>query len=408
MKDIRERFNIKNKNRKSETSTFSLWEVMVISIALVLFSSVLTGFLVNRVTERSILDDEQLKDIKDTYQQIIKAYYEDVDKEALADGAISGMMDYLDERYSTHMDLDESSSLEEKLEGNYQGVGIEITKREDKVLIVTVFSGSPAEKSGLKVGDYIIQVGDLVVDLDTTLEMVTSTITNQKEIDMKILRDDEELDVTVKIQKIEMPVVTGKIFKEDDKRIGYIYLKSFTANSYDQFKDELEELESEGIDSLIIDVRSNTGGYLTSVNDIASLFLKKGKVIYSLESKDDKTVTYDKTKTMREYPIVVLVDGATASASEILAAALKESYGALLVGKKTYGKGKVQETSKLSDDTLVKYTTAKWFTPSGDSIDGVGLVVGIDVSLTVEYLKDPSDENDAQLQKALEFLRNVE
>ena len=138
----------------------------------------------------------------------------------------------------------------------------------------------------------------------------------------------------------------------------------------------------------------------------SNIFLKKDKKIYSLESKDSKQVVVDTTKEHKTYPIVVLIDGATASASEILAAALKESYGAILVGTNSYGKGKVHQTNKLSDDTLIKYTTAKWFTPNGDSIDGVGLEPGIYVELDEKYFVYLTDEYDNQLQKALELLAN--
>ena len=137
------------------------------------------------------------------------------------------------------------------------------------------------------------------------------------------------------------------------------------------------------------------------------LFIKKGKVLYSLEEKSNKTIIYDESNEKRTYPIVVLIDNASASASEILASSLKESYGAVLVGVNTYGKGKVQQTSTLNDDSMVKYTTAKWYTPNGNSIDEIGIKPGVYVELTEKYANNPSDETDDQLQKAIDVVSKM-
>ena len=158
--------------------------------------------------------------------------------------------------------------------------------------------------------------------------------------------------------------------------------------------------------SLIIDLRSNTGGYLSAAEDIASLFLEKGKIIYSLKTKNDELVVKDKTASKTNYKIIVLIDNNTASASEILAASLKESYGATIVGKTSFGKGKVQQTMRLKDGSMAKYTSAKWFTPNGSSIDGKGIIPDFDVDLLVE--KDEGTKTvkvtDSQLNKAIELL----
>lgn len=407
MKDIRDRFNIK-KNKKNDTSMFTIWEVLAISVSLVVFASVLTGILVNRVTEKKILEDEHLSNIKETYQTIVKEYYKDVDKEKLADVAIDAMMEYLNENYSVHMTEEEAEALQDKLQSGYRGIGVEITKLDGKVIITRVFENTPAEAAGLKAGDIIIKVDDFVVKADTELDEVTSTIKEKSKTTITVTREDETLEFKLNIESVEITVATIKTFTNNDKNIGYLYLESFSDKSADQVENKLKELEKNNIDALIFDVRSNTGGYLNAAEEIASLFLKKGKVIYSLEDKEAKKEVLDTTKESRDYPIVVLIDGATASASEILAAALKESYGATLIGTQTYGKGKVQQTNKLSDDTIIKYTTAKWYTPNGDSIDGVGLTPGIKVLLDSSYVEDPSDENDTQLQKAIEFLTGLE
>ena len=165
-------------------------------------------------------------------------------------------------------------------------------------------------------------------------------------------------------------------------------------------------MESEGIDSLIIDVRYNTGGYLTSCTNIIELFLEKGKLMYTIKSKKDSIDYKDTTDTKREYPIVVLINGSSASASEILASSLKYSYGATIVGTKSYGKGKVQTTGTLEDGTMIKYTSARWFMPNGECLDEKGLEPDIKVELSEEYKNNPIEENDNQLNEALKILSN--
>lgn len=408
MKDIRKIFNIgkNDKSKKKEVSLFTLWEMIIITIAFAIFSSVITGYVVNLATKNNILKDKELQDITDTYNKIVNEYYEDVDKNKLATSAIDGMMNYLNENYSEYMDSEETNALQDKLKGDYDGIGVEIGKIKGSVIIVNVFEDSPAFVAGIKSGDIIINVDGTEIKEETTLEDVTSLIKGKKKVKIKVLRNKKEHEYTIDIKNVNIPVVTSKTFEKNDNKIGYLYLETFSLNASDQMAQKLSVLENEGIDSLIIDLRGNTGGYLNAATDIASMFIKKGKVIYGIESKDKKENVKDKTKEERNLPIVVLVDSASASASEILAAALKESYGAILVGTKTYGKGRVQQTSKLSDDSLIKYTTAKWYTPSGDSIDGVGLTPGITVELTEEYVKNPCDETDFQLQKGIEILAN--
>ena len=408
MKDIRKIFNIgkKEKSKMKEVSLFTLWEMIIITIAFAVFSSVITGYVVNLATKNDILKDKELQDITDTYNKIINEYYEDVDKGELATSAIDGMMNYLDENYSEYMNTEETNALEDKLKGDYDGIGVEIGKIDGSIVIVNVFENSPAQISGIKELDVIVSVDGNEIKEETTLDEVTAFIKGKKQVTIKVLREKKEYEYNIDIKNVNIPVVTSKSFEKNDKKIGYLYLETFSLNASDQMSEKLKKLESDGIDSLIIDLRGNTGGYLSAATDIASMFLKKDKIIYGIESKKSQEKVKDNTKEERNIPIVVLVDGASASASEILAAALKESYGAILVGTKTYGKGKVQQTSKLSDDSLIKYTTAKWYTPSGDSIDGVGLTPGITVELTEDYVKNPCDETDSQLQKAIEVLAN--
>lgn len=394
MNKIRKIFKIKNKN-----TTYTFKELLIVTIFVTLIISTITGFVVYKV-----ISSNELMKLESSYNKIKNEYYSDINKEELENAAIDGMMKYLNEKYSLFMDQEETSSLNNKLEGNYDGIGIEIGIINSKIMVLNVYDNTPASIAGLKINDELIKVEDLVIDESTSLKDVTNLIKNKKSVRLSIKRDNEVKEFNINIKKIEKPVVTKKIFEKNNKKVGYIYLSTFSENAGTQVKETLKKLDKENIDSLIFDVRSNTGGYLTSVTEILNLFLKKGHLMYSLEEKDKKKMYYDTTKEEYDKDVVVLIDRKTASASEILASSLKESYGATIVGTTSYGKGKVQNTYKLSKDTMLKYTTAKWYTPSGNSIDEVGITPGIYVTLGKEYVLNPCDENDTQLQKAVDLL----
>ena len=225
-----------------------------------------------------------------------------------------------------------------------------------------------------------------------------------KEIEIIVNREGKEKKFTLNLDEVDIESVTTEIYKRNGKKIGYIRFNIFASNTYGQFEKKLRELENKKIDNLIIDVRSNSGGYLSSVTDIVSLFLGKNKVIYQLDTRGVVEQIYSETKESRNYKIAVLIDKASASASEILAAAMQESYGATVIGTNSFGKGTVQTTYKLKSGSTVKYTIQKWLTPKGNWVNKVGVKPDIEVELTEEYLNNPSDENDNQLQKAIEEL----
>ena len=394
MNKIRKIFKIKNKN-----TTYTFKELLIVTIFVTLIVSTITGIVVYKV-----ISSNELIKLESSYNKIKNEYYSDINKEELENAAIDGMMKYLNEKYSLFMDQEETSSLNDKLEGNYDGIGIEIGIKDKKIMVLNVYENTPASVAGLKVNDELVKVEDLTINESTTLKDVTSLIKDKRSVKLSIKRDNEVKEFSIDIKKIDKPVVTEKIFERNNKKVGYIYLSTFSENAGTQVKEALKKLDEENIDSLIFDVRSNTGGYLTSVTEILNMFLKKGHLMYSLEEKDKKKMYYDTTKEEYDKDVVVLVDRKTASASEILASSLKESYGATIVGTTSYGKGKVQSTYKLSKDTMLKYTTAKWYTPNGNSIDEVGITPGIYVTLGKEYVLNPCDETDSQLQKAVDLL----
>lgn len=404
------KFKEKQKKLKSNNGIqgFKLYEVIIITIITGILCSIATGFIFYKKYETSAIasyenlsNNKNVNEFLQVYASIIKEYYQDVNEEELVDSAINAMFSYLGDNYSEHLSKDETSSLLEQLAGEYQGIGVEIY--QDKI-IYNVFDDSPAKEAGLQKGDKIIKVNNEDVSEKDNSYVATKIKNENDKVEITVLRNNEEKKVTVKKDKLYIPSVTSKVIEEENKKIGYIDITTFSNTTSKQVKKALLSLENDNIDSLVIDVRNNAGGYLISAKEIASMFLEKGKIIYSLQEKD-KTQTYkDTTSEKRDYPVVVLINEYSASASEILTSALKESYNATLVGKKSYGKGKVQQTLNLEDGSMAKYTTAKWLTPNGKCIDGVGITPDYEIDLDV-------DENnqtivDTQLNKAKEILKN--
>lgn len=341
-----------------------------------------------------------------TYNKLLDEYYEDLDENKLIDAAISGMLSYTGDDYTIYMNEDATNQLNDKLDGTYEGVGITISVNDNgKIFVYNVFDDSPASKVGIKKDDVIKSINGISVDGKST-EETSSIIKNSKENKCNIIvdRNGEELSFDLEIKTLVVPSITSSIKEVNNKKIGYIYLQTFSNTLDTQVEKTLLNMEKDGIDSLIIDVRYNTGGYLSSCTNIIELFLQKGKTMYSIKSKKTEKVYKDETDTKRDYPIVVLINGGSASASEILAGALKYSYGATIVGTKSYGKGKVQSTGTLNDGTMIKYTSAKWYMPNNKCIDQEGIEPDVNIELDDTYKENPIEENDNQLNEAIKLL----
>ena len=349
---------------------------------------------------------KDLKKVVDTYYAIVDNYYGELDKDKLIDGAVEGMISSVGDTFTSYSDTESTSSFDETINGSYEGIGCTVATLEDgNISVIDMFDDSPSYKAGLKVGDVILKVDGESYEGKNSND-ISNYIKNsgKSKIVLTVKRNNEEKDISINLSKVEIPHVSGKVIEQDNKKIGYIKISLFASNSYKQFKNKLDELEKSNIDDLIIDVRDNSGGYLSSVTDICNLFLDKGKVIYQLEDSKGKVKKKDTTKEKRKYDIVVLINGGSASASEILASAIKESYGGDIVGTNSYGKGTVQQTKKLLDGSMIKYTTQKWLTPDGNSINEVGVTPTKVVELNEEYFNNPTTENDNQLQEAINII----
>ena len=349
---------------------------------------------------------KELSKFYDSYDILVENYNGNVDKKELVDAAINGMVSSVGDQYTSYVDTEGTNSFNQLVDGKYNGIGCLIQETEDKkIKVMQVYENTSAYKAGIKVGDIIKKVDDKDSSIGSTELANYIKSSKNKSYSDTVLRDDKEIKFTLYKNEVEIPVVTSKIFDKGDKKIGYISISIFSSVSAKQFKSNLEKIEKEGIDSLIIDVRDNNGGYLSSVTDITSYLLPRGKIIYQVQKSNSKIkATKDKTIAKREYPIAVLVNENSASASEILAGAIKESYNGYVVGMKTYGKGTVQQVSELSDGSMIKYTIENWLTPNGNWINEKGIDPTDEVELSDDYYKNPNEENDNQLQKALSLL----
>ena len=407
--------NKKDKNKKNVISKIfsndesynfkELFIVMIFSLCLgfiscfsifVLFNGGRNYFSVNKDLDKFI----------DAYYAIVDNYYGDVDKDKLLNNAISAMANSVGDEFTVYSDTDASLVFKETVDGVYEGIGCSIIQNIDNTIeVMEIFEDGPAFKAGLNVGDIILNVnGKDIKEYDVS--SLSQYIKNEaeSEIVMKVLRGSEEKTITIVRGEVETPTVNSEIINSNNKKIGYVSISIFSSVTSKQFDSHINKLLKENIDGLIIDVRGNIGGYLTSVDEISKRILKKGDVIYKLEKNGKTEVFKDNTKESLNIPIAILVNSSSASASEILASVIKESYKGYVVGTNTYGKGTVQQTLTLSDGSLLKYTAQKWLTPDGNWINEVGVEPTNYVELSSTYIENPIRENDNQLQEAINLL----
>ena len=392
----------KIKNKKDKTATFNLIEVIVIIIMTSLVVSVSTGIIVYKnyyKIDKTSSNKDYLKELEYAYNNILNSYIEKVDEKELTNAAIKGMYNYLGDPYTSYLDKDSTDNLMDRLKGEYKGIGVEITTNESGTVVMTVFENSPAEEAGIMVGDIITKVKGVDVNGKTTSEVSNMIKSTNGNVEIEVNRGGITKTLTLKVSTVSIK----SVIKNKYDKTGYLRIETFSNTTYKQFKENLETLEKDGIENLIVDVRNNGGGFLNSAVEIAELFVEKGKPIYGLQTKDNKEMYKDTTKEKRDYKVMVLINGGSASASEVLAAALKESYGATLLGTKSYGKGTVQDTSELESGGMIKYTTAYWLTPKGVTINEKGLTP--DIEVTGSFKDGMTLENDVELQTAINNLK---
>jgi carboxyl-terminal processing protease len=328
-------------------------------------------------TDTKKVADNGFEKIADAYTLISEKFYQDVDNQELLEGAIQGMVATLKDPYSVYMDKETASQFSQSLESSFEGIGAEVRMTNNRVTIVSPFKGSPAEKAGLKPNDQIISIdGKSIEGLDLYEAVLQIRGKKGTVVELEVMRPgvDDTFKVEVTRDTIPIETVYSSMEKKDGHDIGVIQITSFSEDTASDFTDQLAELEKKGMDGLIIDVRGNPGGYLKSVEDILRLFITDEKPMLQIEDRAGKKErVFTTLKKPKPYPIVGLIDGGSASASEILAGALKEAGGYPVVGVTSFGKGTVQQSVDMGDGSNIKLTTYKWLTPDGNWIHEKGI-----------------------------------
>lgn len=390
---------------------FNTVEVIVIIIISIIFGIVVGSILSyeKKGFEGKKISTE-LSELVQTYHHLLDNYYDSITEEDLVNAAVSGMIGSLKDPYSSYMTSEQAQTFNQKVDGSYVGIGATIGYADTGCYVADVVSKSPSDKAGLQVGDVLLKVDDTDVS-KMTLDELTPFIKGKKQSKVEITVRRDELEKVIKITRatVEVASVSSKMIENKEQKIGYLAIDTFAANTYSQFQSKLKSLEKEKVTSLIIDVRDNPGGHLNQIDEILSMFFSKKTVLYQIEVKGKKEKIMSSTSEKRDYPIVILVNGNSASASEIMASSFQDNCNKCqIIGTQSYGKGTVQNVLELSTGASLKYTTQKWLTSKGKWLDGVGVTPDIIVAQPQEYYDSPKEETDLQLQKALEFLTKKE
>lgn len=362
---------------------------------------------IKQTAKSDILTNKTVKKIDELMSYIDLYYNDDYDEEGIRNAIYAGTLEGLGDPYSVYYTADEYKDMQINTSGNYYGIGAALSQdaKTKEVTISKVYEGTPAEEAGLKDGDQIIKVND-TESTSKELSALVQEIRGEEgtTVHLQVYRasNNKTFEIDVERKNVELPSITSKML---DGGIGYIQISEFQSKTDEQFKSALADLKKQGMKSLIVDVRSNPGGLINTASNILDQILPEGTVVYT-KDKYGKREDYTSDSNCLDCPIAVLVNENSASASEIFAGAIKDYNYGTLIGTKTFGKGIVQTVLPLEDGDAVKLTTAKYYTPKGNYIHGVGIEP--DIELTYKY-SGPEDEAydmkyDNQVQKAIEVL----
>ena len=325
----------------------------------------------------------------------------DLDSDKISEAAIRGMLESLDDPYASFLDAEQFSMESQDVHGSFEGIGAHVGMRDEKITIIAPMPDSPAEKAGIRSGDVILGINGSST-ADTTLLEAVSKIRGEKgtTVDLLILHANETAPVTITVRRgvIQIDSVSFQLMPDN---IGYIYISNFTESTKSEVETALKAFkESTASGSLVLDLRNNPGGLLNSVVDVTSLFIDDGLVLYEIDgSGARKDWPVRRTGNKQDYPMVVLINQFSASASEVLCGALMDHQRATVIGTKSFGKGSVNILRSLSDGSGIYFTVAHWFTPNGTLIEGSGIKPDVLVDIPVD------STNDIQMEKALEILK---
>lgn len=375
----------------------------------------------NEAKGTGVVTKEDVDKIAGAMELIAGSYIEEIDKQQLVEGAIQGMVNTLEDPYSVYMDEETAKQFSESLESSFEGIGAEVSMVDGKVTIVAPFKGSPAEKAGLKPNDQVLEVdGESLAGLDLYEAVLKIRGEKGSKVTLLVQRPGMETAMEIEVIRDEIPIETvySSMKEYDGKKVGYIEITSFSEDTAKDFIADLAELEKNGMDGLIIDVRGNPGGYLQSVEEIVKELIPKDKPYMQIEMRNGQKQRYfSALEKKKDYPIVALIDNGSASASEILAGALQEAGGYPLVGVNTFGKGTVQQTIPLGrDGSQMKLTLYKWLTPNGNWIHETGITPTVEVKQPDYFYANPIqideeaygfDDNNNQIKNAQLMLNGL-
>jgi len=345
---------------------------------------------------------DKLFEVKDVLHQ---QYYQDIGDEALLEGAIKGMVDAVGDPYTVFYNQEEYQEFQDDGQGNYVGIGVMVGIKEDKIVVITPFEGSPAYEAGIRARDFILKV-EGVEYKGSEMDKAVSVIKGEegKPVTLTISQNGIEKEVTIVRASITLVNVQSEMVAGN---IGHVTMLQFTNNTAKQVREAMEELKAQGAEGYILDLRGNPGGYLDEAVDTASLVVEKGKtVLYTLDKAQQKREYLSKGGDFIGAPLVVLLDEGSASASEVVAGALKDYKAATIVGQKSFGKGIVQMVFNVGNKEGVKVTVSSYYSPNGINIHGEGILPDVEVQLPEGVEAPLTIDNDTQLQKAVEILQD--
>ena len=368
------------------------------------FGSLNKQVVLNPETPQTPQDEaffDKLYEVKDLLNS---EYYLDIDQNALLEGAIKGMVNAVGDPYTVFFNGEEYKAFNDDGNGNYVGIGVMVGIKEDKIVVITPFEGSPAYNVGIRTGDFITKVEGVPYtgqELDKAVSIIKGK--EGEPVTLTIMTDGIERDVTIVRASITIDNVESEMLEGN---IGHITLLQFSADTAKQVKAEMDTLKAQGAVGYILDLRGNPGGFLDEAVELGSLFTKKGDtLLYTLDKYDQKTVYPSLGGDYIGIPLVVMIDGGSASASEVVAGALKDYGAATLVGQKSFGKGIVQMVYDVGEGEGLKVTVSSYYSPNGINIHGTGIVPDIEIALPETIEAPLTLTNDTQLQKAVETLK---
>lgn len=394
-----------------------IYKTIMLIIIVIITTSLITAFATYQYLRNNVLairkgNNTSFEGLEYTLSQfrteLENKYIGEINDEKLIDGALKGYVNALGDPYTTYYTKEEMKEIMEETNGNFVGIGIYMTEniKENVIMVIKPIENSPAEKAGILPGDIITKINDVEYTGDK-LEEASNKIRGEEgtKVKLEIYRNGETKEFEITRKKVVISHITTKVLEDN---IGYIAISDFDGDCANEFKTKYKKLEKKGITKLIIDIRNNGGGIVDKSLEIANTMIEKGStLLITKDKKNNEDITKATENPIINMPVVVLTNEYSASASEILAGALKDNNKATLVGTKTYGKGIIQELNKLSDGSGLKVTVSEYYTPNHTAINKIGITPDVEVELSDEAKKQSNleEKDDNQLQKAIEILK---